>query len=219
MAYEKGIATTDPNTPIAGHAHIATDPIVIQSGEGVVPAFSLLEKVDADSVVSAAGGSNVGDGAISSVTKGSSAQEGVYSITCIETAVDGGKFSVVTPNGEQLAEAEVGVAYTSEHVNFTISDGATDFAIDDVFTITVSDSANAGKWIKADSSSGKELSEKFFAILPQEEDATSSDVKSNAWLSGEYDPARINLGAGYTKEVLKDRLRELGVHFVVTISN
>ena len=36
-----------------------------------------------------------------------------------------------------LAQATVGVAYTSEHIRFTIADGATDFAIGDGFDVTV----------------------------------------------------------------------------------
>ncbi len=60
-------------------------------------------------------------------------------ITVVATAVDGdnGTFKVIAPDGSRLDDAVVGTAYTSEQINFTLNDGATDFAIDDEFTLAV----------------------------------------------------------------------------------
>lgn len=59
------------------------------------------------------------------------------------TTTDGGTFSVKSPNGSSLPNAQVGVAYENEQINFTIADGSTDFVVGDSFTITV---GNGGLW-------------------------------------------------------------------------
>ncbi len=70
---------------------------------------------------------------------GSTDFEGGDAFNVTVLAADSGTFVVNTPSGYQLADtAEVASAYTSDHVNFTIADGATDFVVGDKFTITVS---------------------------------------------------------------------------------
>jgi len=49
---------------------------------------------------------------------------------------NGGLFNVVAPDGANLGNASVGVAYQNAQINFTINDGATDFIIGDSFTVT-----------------------------------------------------------------------------------
>ncbi len=56
-------------------------------------------------------------------------------VAAVPTA--GGVFSVVGPDNTVLPNATVGVAYTGNHVKFTIADGAPDFAIGDGFDLTV----------------------------------------------------------------------------------
>lgn len=53
-------------------------------------------------------------------------------------AADNSVFEVITPEGVKLDDLVVGVAYASEHLNLTIADGDTDFALGDLITITVS---------------------------------------------------------------------------------
>ncbi len=91
------------------------------------------------SAVSAAAAGNTGDGTLTladpAVADG--AKAGVYRITCIEAAADGGAFEVEDPDGVALDIATVGVAFEGA-VKFTIADGAADFVLGDVFTVTVS---------------------------------------------------------------------------------
>lgn len=54
------------------------------------------------------------------------------------TSGAGGVWNVLTPQGIPLLPATVGTAYTSSHVNFTLTDSGTNFAVNDTFTITVS---------------------------------------------------------------------------------
>lgn len=87
--------------------------------------------------VGAATGGNTGDGGIGSIVLGTLAKKGEYLITCIATAVDGGRFAVLDPDRYALADALVGVAYAEPQMGFTISAGGNDYVVGDSFTITV----------------------------------------------------------------------------------
>ena len=84
-----------------------------------------------------------GNGLMSALFAGPDVEAGKYVVTCIEAVADGGVFSVVSPSGESLPNLTLGVGaggttvYRSSHINFSITDGGTDFAVDDSFTITV----------------------------------------------------------------------------------
>ncbi len=77
-----------------------------------------------------------GDGAISAVTVPASAGSEVWTLTCTVAAVDGGTFSVSGSVHGAQADASIGVAYENGVLGFLISDGAADFIVGDVFTIT-----------------------------------------------------------------------------------
>ncbi|GJD97472.1 hypothetical protein [Methylobacterium iners] len=91
----------------------------------------------AQSVASVAKAGNVGNGALGALTADASAKAGAYTVICIEPAANGGTFEVSSPAGVPVGIAQVGAAFDGP-VNFTIADGATDFAAGDTFTVTVS---------------------------------------------------------------------------------
>ena len=95
-------------------------------------------QVVADAVSVTAGAGNTGDGAVGAVTLGKAAVPGTYRLACVKAVADGGVFEVVTPDGNRLKDLKVGVAYVSDHLNLTLSDGGTDFALDDYFNVVVS---------------------------------------------------------------------------------
>lgn len=77
-------------------------------------------------------GGNTGNGTISAVTIKSSGKAGAY--RAVFTAPT--KFSVIDPDGHDLVDGKTGTAYATD-LGFTITAGATAFAIDDEFVITV----------------------------------------------------------------------------------
>lgn len=88
-----------------------------------------------------------GNGTMTNVKPGPRAKVGDYVVTCTVAAANGGTFSVVDPDGDALpdfvmaAGAGASTDYASDQMNFTVTDGANDFAVGDVFTITVTDGA------------------------------------------------------------------------------
>jgi|GEM_PF-297648 len=85
-----------------------------------------------------------GNGTMSAVFAGPEIQKGNYVVKCIAIAANGGTFSVTNPAGRALPNAVMAagsVTYRSREINFTITDGSTDFALNDTFTIVVGTTA------------------------------------------------------------------------------
>lgn len=59
-----------------------------------------------------------------------------WTLTCTVAATDGGTFSVVGSVSGAQATATVGTAYDNGIIQFLINDSTTDFAVNDVFTLT-----------------------------------------------------------------------------------
>jgi len=84
-----------------------------------------------------------GTGTASLVFAGPDVEVGNYVLTCITAVAHGGVFTLTTPSGKSLPNFTMtpgstnATAYTSRHINFTITD-ATDFIVGDVFTFVVS---------------------------------------------------------------------------------
>ncbi|MBZ4194212.1 MAG: head decoration protein [Candidatus Contendobacter sp.] len=83
-----------------------------------------------------------GTGTCTSITLGSRAQLGTYKVVNRAVVANGGDFEVMAPNGESVGRFLMGTAstaaaaFTSEHVNFTLTD-ATDFILGNYFNIIV----------------------------------------------------------------------------------
>lgn len=88
-----------------------------------------------------------GNGTVSQVYAGPDVEIGNYVLTNTSAVTNGGVFSLVTPSGKTLPAltltvgAGASTVYTSRHINFTITDGSTDFALNDAFTFVVSTTA------------------------------------------------------------------------------
>jgi len=129
------------------------------AGSGAVRALLLgtvvgLAALGAASAV--AGGSNTGDGSMGAITLGDDAELGGYVLTVTSASSDAGAFELVTPNGVRLPDGNVAAAYASEHLNFTLADGAADFVVGDTFTITVADGTGKATAVDASKVDGTE---------------------------------------------------------------
>ncbi len=88
-----------------------------------------------------------GNGTASLVTAGPLVQVGNYVATCTAAASHGGVFTVVAPDGSTVGTLTMTggtgatTAFKSPHINFSITDGSTDFIVGDSFTFVVGSTA------------------------------------------------------------------------------
>lgn len=87
----------------------------------------------AQRVVSFAG---TGNGTLTPAAVYAGYQFEVWTIKCTAAATNGGTFSVTGSVSGAQAAATVGTHYDNGKLKFTLNDGATDFALDDTFTLT-----------------------------------------------------------------------------------
>lgn len=97
----------------------------------------------AATAVSAALGTNTGNGTMGTVTVSAGAKQGAYVLTITEPGANVGTFIVEDPDGIQIGDGAVASAFSAGGLAFTLADGATDFVAGDSFTITVTYTANA----------------------------------------------------------------------------
>ena len=116
------------------------DSVTVLAGSGAARSLSLgqvIGLITKGAATAEADGGNTGNGTVGTITLGAKAKVGDYVLTCIETAANGGVFQVTDPDGNLLPNLTVAVDYSGLHLNFTLADGATDFALGDLFTISV----------------------------------------------------------------------------------
>lgn len=91
-----------------------------------------------------ADGGNTGNGTVTAVTAAGALTVGTYELECTFAVTNGGVFKLTDPNSNIIADnltLRVGAGLLTTFVvgglKFTITDGATDFAAADLFTIAV----------------------------------------------------------------------------------
>ena len=121
-------------------------------------------------------GSNTGNGTVTAVAAavgGPAPLVGAYVLTCTFAVTNGGVFKLEDPNGNIVADsltlrvgADLLTTFVAGGLIFTITDGSTDFAADDEFTITT---VAVGKWIPFDPSAIADGSALFAGVYIGEE--------------------------------------------------
>jgi hypothetical protein len=83
-----------------------------------------------------AGTGNTGNGTVGSITPYSGhTKDETITLQCVTAVTNGGKFFVSGSTSGALGIATVGSSFVSSVISFTIADGATDFAVNDTFSI------------------------------------------------------------------------------------
>jgi hypothetical protein len=123
------------------------------------------------SVVADAG--NTGAGVMGAVTVSNTAKPGDYVLTITKTGTAAGDFQVVDPDGYVVGNGTVAVAFSGGGLAFTLADGDPDFAVGDIFTITVA--AGSGNYAMHDAA-GIDGRDSAVAILFDAVNATSAST-------------------------------------------
>lgn len=92
----------------------------------------------ANAPVVTAGAGNAGNGAFGAPVIAANTKPGVYRVTITAAAANAGEFQVEDPDGQIVGNGNVAAAFNKGGIQFTIADGAVDFAVNDYFTLNIS---------------------------------------------------------------------------------
>jgi len=141
------LGTYTPDNLLAGAKRVIGEDVLIQSGLSLVRGTVLGQVKTSTPTTGVIAGT--GNGTMTAVSGGAKTKRGNYVATCIEVVAHGGIFEVKNPDGIILGQVSIlggaggtGV-FTSDEINFTLTDGATDFAAGDTGTIAVADGVPA----------------------------------------------------------------------------
>lgn len=212
---------TDAYVPDRLIAHDAddliSDQITLITGQNLARG-SLLGKITIGAAVAAAkGGGNTGNGTlvmdvVTPILVG--CQVGVYQVRCVEAVANGGKFTVVGPDGKLVgyiiipAGAGNNIAF-ADQIKFVLTDGAADFIVGDGFDVTVA--AGSGKYTLS-LAAAVDGSATPDAVLSEDTDATLADKLTVAYKAGCFNSNAMTFGAGQTAANTKDALRAKGIY-------
>jgi len=130
-----------PDNLIGGDKKLVTESVTILSGQNLKRGAAL-GRVKVVVPTTGTAGTNTGNGTVTAVSGGNKTQPGTYIISCIRAVTNGGEFSVTGPRGyvgNVLITAGAGGTgvFSSDEIRFTVTDGTTDFAVGDSFTVAV----------------------------------------------------------------------------------
>jgi hypothetical protein len=145
--------------------------VTVLSGQNLA-ANAIIAEISKATASAAAGAANTGDGAMGAITLAAESKPGDYTVTFVDPETNAGVFIVSDPDGIEVGTGDVAVAFVGP-INFTLADGATDFAAGDYFTITVA--AGSRKVVEYDPA-GTDGREVATGMLFDAVDASAADV-------------------------------------------
>lgn len=197
MAGTHGVTETDGTEIIqlvASEMH-EQKPVTIVNGAGALVRGTVLGLITKELGTPEAAVGNTGNGLLGSVALKEKAQEGDYLLTCIAAAANAGTFKVTAPDGMRLDDAEVTVAYTSGHIDFTIADGSADFIVGDYFTVPVEVGSLEYEQLDLTGVNGAREAR---SILVEDADAAAAAAIAGAYFMGKYRLSDLVWPAGIT---------------------
>ena len=151
---------------------------IAQDASGVIPSGAVMGIVSLGAITAAAkSGGNTGNGTCTALSVKDGAKAGIYTVRIVRTATHIFDYEVKNPNGQQIGfgtcEGSGLTSVFSGEIEFTLTDGSTDFVKTDGFDITVA--SGSGK-LKRSVSTAVDGSQYPKYILVNETDATAGDV-------------------------------------------
>jgi len=198
-----------PDQLIAGNLKLVTQQARIASGN--LKRGSILGQKSTDSVTTAAGAGNTGNGTLGSISIGASPKYGVFTLTASSATT----FTVTDPEGNAQANATVGTAYTSDTVNFTLTAGGTAFVAGDSFTLEVVEAT--GDYILS-VKSANDGSQNPSAVLVTDTDASSAAQTAGVYVMGEFNQAAITFDGSWSLDGIRAELRKVAIFLKSSVS-
>ncbi len=117
----------------------------VDNANGVLAHYNMLAQIrhfaGGFGDIGSIGGTRAGTGTLAGLEAAPASVTETWTLTCTAAAANGGTFSVSGSVSGAQAAATVGSAYDNGLLKFTLTDGATDFVVGDVFTIPVTQGA------------------------------------------------------------------------------
>lgn len=145
----------------------------VAMGDAIEGVLEMPVKVTYDyGTVTALAGTNTGNGTCTVLSVDGTPRPGVYSLVCNTAVADGGVFTLTDPDGVEIADditmtpgAGGATVINEGDLEFTLTDGVTNFIVGDSFAITVPATAvnQVCKW------KGETGNDLYLEVLPTEE--------------------------------------------------
>jgi len=194
-----------PDQLIAGDKKIVSTTVLLAGGSPLVRG-TVLGQMSSGAVGSAvAGGSNVGDGIISAISKGTNYQVGQYTIEFTGATA----YNVVNPDGEVIGSATEAGAFTSPEINFTFTADTHAMAAGDSFTIAIAGGTGPYKESVVSAGDGSQTPS---AILADNADPSSGDVRAGVYLAGEFNINALIYDTSWTRDTITAALRTYAIY-------
>lgn len=211
------IATYTPDKLLAGDAVKAlTRAITVLTGVAVnLVRGTVMGKITLGTIpTTGTAGSNTGTGAMTAVAAKRRTLVGTYTMTCVQAIANSGVFKVVNPLGKIIGYANVGVAFVSDEIGFSIAD-ATDFIVGDSFTVVIP--AGSGKYAIVDKAAinGAGVA---VGVLSQDADARTADVETILYTQGIFNAAGLVYGSTDVRADHEADLRLTDIHIRTVIA-
>lgn len=183
-----------------------------------------------------------GDGTLTLLKAGRKLKRnGVYSVKVTTAVANGGVFTITDPDGvvigtatippgagndiafvhdqisflltdgttDFLLDDEFSVApYKNDQIGFDITDGSTDFIVGDTFTITVAVGSRECKLVDSSLSDG---AQDVYAVLSEAVDATLAAKKSVGYITGDFNENALVFGGVDDIETHRVAMRDLSI--------
>lgn len=232
---------TRPTLILGGKSLHKLVTLLQDASKTAVLAFGTLLGRIVTGAVSASAITGTGNGTLTalSTVEGSTVKPGAYTLTCTFAVTHGGVFKLTGPGGGIIADnltmragAGLTTAFSVGGLNFTLTDGSTDFAAADAFTITVA--AGSGKYVPL-KVNGKDGAQRVAGIYIGDNiaaaDLVAGDVANASILYAgnlcEIDGAKIPSDGDYASTLAtvlpsgrtaREELALLGIYDVTTVS-
>jgi len=194
------------------------DELVTFAGAGTLAAGTILARQADALTVTASAVSGGGNGTVSAATvvAGAVPLVGVYTLTCLLAVTNGGKWKLTDPNGaiiaddlEQTVGAGAATVFNVGGLQFTITDGSSDFVAGATATLTV---AAVGKMVPY-ATAGVGGAQIPSMVLASALTATGAgDLPARPIIKGSVAKERLVInGGGSITDALCDQLRQFGI--------
>jgi len=198
-----------PDQLIAGALKLVSQPVNIPSGN--LPRGAVIGQQTTSSIVVTPGATNTGNGTISATSLGATETFGAFTLT----AASATKFNVVDPEGNALAQATVGTAYTNAEINFLVTAGGTAFVAGDSFVLTALEATGNFILSVKTATDGSQVPS---AILAMPTNATAGPQLSGAYVMGEFNQNAITFDPSWTLPALQAALRSTSIFLKSSVS-